>query len=140
MLGEFFAAREDELDEQLLEDGPSERDLEFVEAKALSEVTFATLAEILGLGAYDDLVDRFVDVEWPTSTPEVGAYRLPLEFRNALADLREVDAAARSWAATDELRRSQWQPEEAALVLRELRGLARTARDAGRELWYWWSL
>src|SRR5919199_6089540 len=103
MLGEFFAAREDELDEQLLEDGPSERDLEFVEAKALSEVTFATLAEILGLGAYDDLVDRFVDVEWPKSTPEVGAYRLPLEFRNALADLREVDAAARSWAATDEL-------------------------------------
>jgi hypothetical protein len=54
VLGEFFAARESEVDDELLE-APYVR-LQTMEAKGLSEVTLATLGEILGLGSYDDLV------------------------------------------------------------------------------------
>jgi hypothetical protein len=50
VLGELFSAHEVEIDDELLEDGPFER-LQTVEAKGWSEVNFATLGEILQLGA-----------------------------------------------------------------------------------------
>jgi hypothetical protein len=138
MLGEFFAARDDEIDDALIEDGPFER-LETVEAKGLSEVNFATLGEILGLGAYDDLVDRF-DARGPADNDEVGLYRLPPELRDALAGLDELQTVTRRWAATDEFVLNGWRMDEVALVLDEVRALARRAREQGQDLWYWWSL
>jgi hypothetical protein len=57
VLGEFFAARSEDLDEALVEEGPYGR-LSTVEAKGLTEVSLATLGEILGVGTYDELVGR----------------------------------------------------------------------------------
>ena len=137
MLGEFFAARESEIDDELLE-APYER-LETVEANGLSEVNFATLGEILGLGTYDELVDRFTATGL-ADNDDVGLYGLPRDFRDALAALDDVGSAARRWVDTDELRMDEWQVEDGERVLREVSALARRARDEQRELWYWWSL
>ena len=137
MLGEFFAARESEIDDELLE-APYKR-LETVEAKGLSHVNFATLGEILGLGTYDDLVDQFT-VTGPADNDEVGLFGLPREFRDALAGLVDVDRAARRWVATEELRLDLWQLEDGERVLREVSALAQRAREEQRDLWYWWSL
>jgi len=137
VLGEFFAAREDEIDDELLE-APYER-LETVEAKGLSHVNFATLGEILGLGAYEVLVDRF-PLTGSADNDETGVFGLPRDFRDALAELVDVGGAARRWVATEELRMDEWQVEDGERVLREVSALARAAREEQRDLWYWWSL
>lgn len=137
VLGEFFAARESEIDDGLLE-APYER-LETVEAKGLEEVTFAKLGEILGLGTYDELIDQF-SATGPADNDEIGLYRLPREFRDALGGLVDVDSAARRWVATEELRMDEWELEDGERVLREVSALARRAREEQRDLWYWWSL
>ena len=137
MLGEFFAAREREIDDELLE-APYER-IETVEAKGLTDINFARLGEILGLGTYDDLVDQFT-ATGPADDDDVGLYRLPHDFRDALADLDDVGSAARRWVATEELQLDEWQFEDGEHVLREVSTLARRAREDGRDLWYWWSL
>jgi hypothetical protein len=49
MVGQYFAARPDEIDEELVETGPDGR-FDFVSAKTHSQVTTATLGEILGVG------------------------------------------------------------------------------------------
>jgi len=137
VLGEFFAARKDEIDDAVL-DAPYER-FETVEATGLTEVNLATLGEILGLGAYDDLVGRF-DAPGPAENDDVGLYELPRTFRDALAGLADVGSAARRWVATEELRRDEWRVEDGERVLREVSDLARRAREDQRDLWYWWSL
>ena len=137
VLGEFFAARESEIDDELLE-APYER-LQTVEAKGLTDVNLARLGEILELGTYDDLVDQF-PLTGPADNDEVGLFRLPRDFRDALAGLVDVGSAADRWVVTDELRRDEWQFEDGERVLREVSALARRARDEQRELWYWWSL
>jgi hypothetical protein len=48
VLGGFFAARKSEIDDELLQ-APYER-LATVEAKGLTEINFARLGEILGVG------------------------------------------------------------------------------------------
>jgi len=137
VLGEFFAARESEIDDQLLE-APYER-LETVEATGLSEVSLARLGEILGLGTYDDLVDHFV-LTGPADNDEVGLYRLPRNFDDALAGLVEVGSAARRWVFDRGTAEGRVAGRDGERVLREVSALARRARDEQRELWYWWSL
>ena len=137
MLGEFFAARESEIDDELL-DAPFER-LETVEAKGLTEVNFARLGEILWLGTYDDLVERF-PATGPADNEDIGLVRMPTEFRDALANLDDVGNPARRWVATEELQMDEWQLEDGERVLREISAVARRAREEQRDLWYWWSL
>ena len=137
MLGEFFAARESEIDDELL-DAPFER-LQTVEAKGLTDINFARLGEILGLGTYEDLVDQFT-ATGRADDDDVGLYRLPRDFRDALAGLVDIGSAARRWVATEELRMDEWQFEDGERVLREVSALARRAREEQCELWYWWSL
>ena len=137
MLGEFFAARESEIDDELL-DAPFER-LQTVEAKGLTDINFARLGEILGLGTYEDLVDQFT-ATGRADDDDVGLYRLPRDFRDALAGLVDIGSAARRWVATEELRMDEWQFEDGESVLREVSALARRAREEHSELWYWWSL
>ena len=137
MLGEFFAAAADDV-EQFVEDRPFDR-VETVEAKGLSEVSLATLGEILGVGGYDELVDRIGDGRQAESG-EAGVLPIPAAFRDALAGVGSVHAVAERWAATDELKRDEWTADDAAEVLRDLCGLARRAASDGRDLWYWWSL
>ena len=137
MLGEFFAARESEIDDELL-DAPFER-LQTVEAKGLTDINFARLGEILGLGTYEDLVDQFT-ATGRADDDDVGLYRLPRDFRDALAGLVDIGGAARRWVATEELRMDEWQFEDGESVLREVSALARRAREDQCELWYWWSL
>ena len=137
MLGEFFAARPEEIDDRLVEDGPFER-LPTIDAKGLSELTFATLGEILGVGTYDDLVERAA--EGPqTESGEAGILSVPSEVRDALAATEDLAPVAARWAATEELE-GFWPPDELHNVLRDVSHLARDARSSGRELWYWWSL
>lgn len=137
MLGEFFAARPEDIDHRLVEEGPYER-LPTIEAKALSEVTIATLGEILGVGTYDDLVEQAA--EGPqTENREAGILTIPSVVRDALAGVEDLDVVAARWAATDELQ-GGWPPDELRDVLRELSQLARDACSSGRQLWYWWSL
>jgi len=57
VLGEFFAAAAEDIGGVLVADGPSGR-LQTVEAKGLTEVSLARLGEIIGVGAYEDLVNR----------------------------------------------------------------------------------
>ena len=52
----------------------------------------------------------------------------------------DLSTVAERWAATDELSLDEWNVEDALEVLREVRELARGARAADCELWYWWSL
>lgn len=87
-----------------------------VEAKTLSEVTFATLGEILGVGTYDDLVERAG--HWRDAQSDgAGVLSVPPEIRDALATAADLDASAERWAET-----------------------ARDARASDSQLWYWWSL
>jgi hypothetical protein len=137
MLGEFFAAAAGDI-EQFVEDGPFER-VETVEAKGLSEVSLATLGEILGVGSYDELVDRIGDGRQAESG-EAGALPIPAAFRDSLAGMDSVRAVAERWAATDELRRDEWTADDAAEVLRNLCRLAQRAASDELDLWYWWSL
>ena len=110
MLGEFFAARESEIDDELL-DAPFER-LQTVEAKGLTDINFARLGEILGLGTYEGLVDQFT-ATGRADDDDVGLYRLPRDFRDALAGLVDIGGAARRWVATEELRMDEWHSKTA---------------------------
>jgi hypothetical protein len=137
MLGEFFAARADELDDPLVEEGPFER-FETVEAKSVDPVSVSTLGEILGAGTYDDLIERAAGEGREGADGEAGVFWIPVEIRDALAECADSDAVAAEWGRTDEL--SGWEPEDTELVVRELVSLARGARDSDRQLWFWWSL
>jgi hypothetical protein len=137
VLGEFFAARPEDITDDLVEEGPFER-LPTIEAKGLSEVTTATLGAILAVGTYDDLVER-ASAGPQTEDGHAGVLAIPSEVRDALAAADDdLDQVATRWAATDELR--DWPPDDVRRVLRELSLLAREARSSGRQLWYWWSL
>lgn len=138
MLGEFFAARRDEVDDGLVEHGPFER-FATVEAKTFTEVSLATLGEILEVAPYPALVDRIADAP-QIESGEAGLLWLPTEFRDALATLQEERSVAERWVATDELAADGWEAGEAATVLGELADLARRARAEEREVWYWWSI
>jgi len=138
LLGEFFAARSEDLDEALVEEGPYGR-LSTVEAKGLTEVSLATLGEILGVGAYDELVERIGEGA-EAESEEAGLLTIPTELRDALAEAKDIDSVAGRWAATEEPSLDGWRTEDSLGVLRELSALAREAVADGRELWYWWSL
>ncbi len=138
MLGEFFAARSEDLDEALVEEGPYGR-LSTVEAKGLTEVSLATLGEFLGVGAYDELVERIGEGA-EAESEEAGLLTIPTELRDALAEAKDIDSVAGRWAATEEPSLDGWRTEDSLGVLRELSALAREAVADGRELWYWWSL
>jgi hypothetical protein len=119
--------------------GPFGR-VETVEAKGLTEVSLATLGEILGVGGYDELVDLIGDGR-KAESGEAGVLPLPAAFRDALARLDSVHTVAERWAATDELTADQWTvDDDAAVVLRDLCAMAQRAKSDGRDLWYWWSL
>lgn len=138
MLGEFFAARAEDIDDVLVADGPYGR-LQTVEAKGLTEVSLATLGETMGAGTYEDLVDPIA--EGPqTESGEAGVLTIPTKLRDALAGDVDLDAVAARWAATEELSLDGWRKEDALEVLRGLGELARAAALDGREVWYWWSL
>jgi hypothetical protein len=136
MLGEFFAARADEVDDAVVEDGPFGR-YETVEAKTVSSVSIATLGEILGAGTYDALVES------ASSGPqapdgESGVDPVPREITEALATATDLDAAAAAWAKTDEM--ADWDRDDVREVIRELAALSVKARATERDLWFWWSL
>jgi histidyl-tRNA synthetase len=137
VLGEFFAAREDEIDKTLVEEGPFER-FETVEAKTVSSVSIATLGEILGAGGYDDLFERADEEARQAAGGEAGIDAVLPEIQRALAAASDIDAIAARWAATDEL--ADWEPGEVREVVQLLARLARQAEDQGRLLWFWWSL
>jgi hypothetical protein len=139
VLGEFFAARPEDLDDELIDHGPFER-LRTVEAKGLSSITIATLGEILGAGSYDDLEQRSAEGPEGGTNEDAGVFGVPTEIRDALAAADDLTAVAEEWVATEEMARDEWQQQEALEVLRELAELARQARADSCELWYWWSL
>jgi hypothetical protein len=137
VLGEFFAAREDELDAVLVEEGPFDR-FETVEAKTVSSVSLATLGEILGVGSYDELFDRADRQARQTADGEAGIDAVLPELQAALAADAELDTVAARWAATDEL--ADWDPGDVRDVVHELARLARHAQGKGQRLWFWWSV
>ena len=133
MLGEFFLARPDEV-ESFLDDPPFDR-TEVVTAKTVSDISIATLGEILGVGSYDELSERIEGGGYFAPDDESGIFPVPRELRDALAGADRADVAER-WVRTDEM--AGWTPAEALEVLD---GLEQLVRDAGdRELWFWWSL
>jgi hypothetical protein len=138
VLGEFFAARPEDIDDVLVEEGPHGR-LPAIAAKGLTEVSLAKLAEIMGVGAYDALVERIAEGR-EAESGEAGLLTIPSEVRDGLAGAHDLDSVAAQWAATEELSLDGWRPQDSLEVLRELRELAREAAVDGRDLWYWWSL
>jgi hypothetical protein len=138
VIGEYFAARPDEIDEQLVEVGPEGR-FDIVSAKTHSSVTTGTLGEILGLGDSDDVTAQ-TETDWYGEGGESGIDGIPTALRDALADAGELQDVAKQWTATDELRLDGWTVEETLDVLRGLARLAADARASGRELWFYWSL
>jgi hypothetical protein len=138
VVGEYFAARPDEIDDELVEVGPEGR-FEIVSAKTHSSVTTGTLGEILGLGGSED-VTAATETDWYDEDGESGIDAIPTALRDALADAGELQDVAKQWTATDELRLDGWTVEETLDVLRGLARLAADARAFGRELWFYWSL
>jgi hypothetical protein len=137
MLGEFFTATPDEIDERLIGEGPYSR-FPTVEAKTVSSVSISTLGECLGAGAYAELFERIESRQ--AAHGEAGIDQVPREIRDALADAEDLDAVAERWAATDELKMDGWEPVETRQVVGDLARLAREARDAEQPVWFWWSL
>jgi hypothetical protein len=136
VLGEFLAAAENEVDRSLVEDGPLER-FPTVEAKTVSSVSIATLGEILGVGSYEDLLERARD-GWQADSGEAGIEAVLPEIQEALASAADLGLIAERWAATEEL--EDWEPADVHDVVRELSTLARLARADGRRLWFWWAV
>ena len=138
MLGEFFAARPEDLDDVLVEEGPHGR-LPAIAAKGLTAVSLAKLSEIIGAGAYDALVERIAEGR-KAESGEAGLLTIPTEVRDGLAGAHDLDSVAAQWAATEELSLDRWRAPDSLEVLRELRELAREAAVDGQDRWYWWSL
>jgi hypothetical protein len=138
VIGEYFAARPDEIDEEVIELGPEGR-LQMVSAKTHSSVTTGTLGEILGLGDNESLTAQ-TETDWYGESGECGIDAVPTAIRNALTDAGDLFDVAKQWTATDELRRDGWTVEETHAVLQALAALAADARASGRELWFYWSL
>jgi hypothetical protein len=137
MLGEFFAAGEDEIDATLVTEGPFER-FETIEAKTINSVSIATLGEIVGAGTYDELFDR-ADAEARQSDDGGSGIDAVLpQIQQALAEATDLDSLARRWGATDELA-DWWRPDDVLAVVRELADMSRRAQSDGRRLWFWWS-
>jgi hypothetical protein len=135
MLGEFFACKADEIDDTLVEEGPYGR-FPTIEAKTVSSVSIATLGATLDVGTYDELVER---IEGPQAAHgETGIDQVPGELRDALAASADLDAVAVRWGATDEM--ADWQATDVRKVIGDLSLLARQAREADQQLWFWWSL
>jgi hypothetical protein len=138
VIGEYFAARLAEIDEELLELGPAGR-FEIVSAKTHSSVTTGTLGEILGVGDSDELTAQ-AETNWYGASGEYGIDAIPTALRDALAETIDLLRVAELWTATDELQLSGWTVDETHEVLRHLARLAADARSSGRELWFYWSL
>lgn len=138
MIGEYFAARPAEIDEELVELGPTGR-FEIVSAKTHSSVTTGTLGEILGVGDSDELTAQ-AETNWYGASGEYGIDAIPTALRDALAETIDLLRVAELWTATDELQLSGWTVDETHEVLRRLARLAADARSSGRELWFYWSL
>lgn len=138
MLGEFFAAREDQIDEALVAEGAFER-FGTIEAKTISSVSIATLGEIVGVGTYDELFDRADAEARQAEDGESGIDAVLPELQQALGRAEDLDSVARQWAATDELA-DWWRPDDVLAVVRELADMARRAQEDGRRVWFWWSL
>jgi hypothetical protein len=81
VIGEYFAARPDEIDEELVELGPHAR-FESISAKTHSSVTTATLGEILGLGDSEDLITQ-TETDWYGESGESGVDAIPTALRDA---------------------------------------------------------
>ena len=94
MLGEFFAAREDDVDETLVAEGPFER-FETIEAKTISSVSIATLGEIVGAGTYDELFDRADEEARQSEDGESGIDAVLPELQLALGRAEDLDSVAR---------------------------------------------
>lgn len=137
-IGEYFAARPAEIDEELVELGPTGR-FEIVSAKTHSSVTTGTLGEILGVGDSDELTAQ-AETNWYGASGEYGIDAIPTALRDALAETIDLLRVAELWTATDELQLSGWTVDETHEVLRRLARLAADARSSGRELWFYWSL
>ena len=138
MIGEYFAARPDEIDEELVELGPEGR-FETVFGKSHSSVTTGTLGEILNVGDSEELTAQ-AETDWYGESGECGIDAIPTPLRDALADASDLVQVAERWAATDELQLSGWTVDETHEVLRSLVRLAVNARTSGRDLWFYWSL
>jgi hypothetical protein len=138
VIGEYFAARLDEIDEKLVEFGPEGR-FEIVTAKTHSVVTTGTLGEILGAGDSEELTAQ-AETNWYGESGECGIDVIPTALRDALAETTDLLRVAERWTATDELQLSGWTVDETQEVLRRLARLATDARSSGRELWFYWSL
>lgn len=137
MLGEFFAARPDEVDDALVAAGPRGR-YATIEAKGLSPVSIAMLGVLLEVGSYDDVVAEVRSR--PAPGGETVLVAVPMRLRNALGEAKGLEQVARAWASTEELALSGWHADATASLLSRLAELARDAGSAQRELWYWWSL
>jgi hypothetical protein len=138
VIGEYFAARPTEIDEELVELGPEGR-FETVSAKTHSVVTTGTLGEILGAGDSDELTAQ-AEKNWYGASGDYGIDAIPTVLRDALAETTDLLRVAERWTATDELQLSGWTVDETHKVLRRLARLAADARSSGRELWFYWSL
>lgn len=138
MLGEFFSARAEDINDALLTLGPYGR-FHTVEGKGLTEVSLATLGEILGVGTYDDLVGRIGEGAQAKSG-EAGVLTIPTAFRDTLASAPDLDSVAERWTATEELALDGWERGDALDLLRDLSELAQSATRDERDLWFWWSL
>jgi hypothetical protein len=138
MIGEYFAARPDEIDEELVELGPEGR-FEVVSAKTHSAVTTGTLGEILDVGDSEELTAQ-VETDWYGKSGEYGIDAIPTALRDALAAASDLVQVAERWTATDELQLSGWTVDETYEVLRSLARLAAHAQASGRDLWFYWSL
>jgi hypothetical protein len=138
VLGTFFETA-GQLDAAVVASGPAEHP-PTADVQGLSEVSLGTLGEILGVGGADDLADRIADEGVEADHGEAGVLSLPNELRDALANLVDLDGVATSWMETEELVADNWRTADTLDALQRMQTVAKTARETGNPMYYWWSL
>jgi hypothetical protein len=133
LMTELFVAREDEA---RIYDHASAGRFHSVQLGGLTNLEFETLWAILAAEKWNAKTYALDEV---ASTGGTWTFHFPLAY---IAKLRELDsagvsAAAKSWAATDEL---LCKPAEVEPVITKLVSIAKSIRDNDRGLFLWFSL
>jgi hypothetical protein len=129
----FFAARDDEIDRAVVEEGPHGRVVGFA-ARNIDEVDLAALGEILDADNHGELMGRMQDGARYGASGEYGVFRVAPELTHRLTGPWDARDLAARWIATGELPVAS--ADDIRRLLDSMRLVAIRARMEGRELWF----
>ncbi|MET9723712.1 hypothetical protein [Streptomyces zaomyceticus] len=146
-LCDYFSAPDDQAAVAVLQTpgGPGQTELDVVFLKNIDPVVaIAQLEAVITGCSYEEASNRPRSGQ-VLSEPEDGppfVVSLSSTLIDALAAATQGDLVrfAEPWSATDELRHMGISSKDAAIVLKNLAGLAERAQASGQRLYCWWAL